>query len=103
MIFFSGKTLAFVVPMLNKILKTGAAKTGAAMKESKVLGIIISPTQELALQTDAVVKQFSAHISHIKTCVFVGGTVLVHDVKFISTEVGDILFTHIALLFIVAT
>ena len=54
--------------MLNKILHTGATLRG-----SKILGIIISPTQELALQTDAVVKQFSTHISHVKTCVFVGG------------------------------
>jgi len=64
----SGKTLAFVVPMLNKILKSGAA-----LKDNKILGIIISPTQELALQTDDVVKRFSTHISQIKTCVFVGG------------------------------
>ena len=54
--------------MLNKILKSGAA-----LKDNKILGIIISPTQELALQTDDVVKRFSTHISQIKTCVFVGG------------------------------
>ena len=64
----SGKTLAFVVPLLNKIIKSGSV-----VKEKRVFGIIISPTQELALQTDAVVKQFSEHIPHVKTCLFVGG------------------------------
>jgi superfamily II DNA/RNA helicase len=65
---FSGKTLAFVVPMINKIIKCCTT-----LKENRILGVIISPTQELALQTDAVVKQFSSQIPHISTCVFVGG------------------------------
>ena len=62
-----------MVPLLNKILKCGPA-----VKEKRVFGIIISPTQELALQTDAVVKQFSEHIPQVKTCLFVGGSSL-HD------------------------
>ena len=73
LLYVSGKTLAFVVPLLNKILKCGPV-----VKEKRVFGIIISPTQELALQTDAVVKQFSEHIPQVKTCLFVGGSSLHH-------------------------
>ena len=55
--------------MLNKILKLDTA-----VKEHEVLGIIISPTQELALQTEDVVKQFAEGIPQMKTILFVGGT-----------------------------
>ena len=64
----SGKTLAFVVPMLNKILKLGTQ-----VRDHQVLGVIISPTQELAIQTDEVVKIFSTKIPEIKTHFLVGG------------------------------
>jgi ATP-dependent RNA helicase DDX54/DBP10 len=45
----SGKTAAFVIPMIEK-LKSHSAKVGAR-------GIILSPSRELALQTLKVVKE----------------------------------------------
>ena len=54
--------------MLNKILKLGNQ-----VKDHQVLGVIISPTQELAIQTDDVVKKFASNIPGIRTHVMVGG------------------------------
>lgn len=47
----SGKTAAFVIPMIEK-LKSHSVRVGAR-------AIILSPTRELALQTFKVVKDFS--------------------------------------------
>lgn len=60
----SGKTAAFVIPMLEK-LKTHSAKVGAR-------AIVLSPSRELALQTLKVVKELGKG-SDLRTILLVGG------------------------------
>ncbi|KAK8208060.1 ATP-dependent RNA helicase dbp10 [Zalaria obscura] len=60
----SGKTAAFVIPMLEK-LRSHSAKVGAR-------GIILSPSRELALQTLKVVKEFGKG-TDLRTILLVGG------------------------------
>ncbi|KAK9455418.1 P-loop containing nucleoside triphosphate hydrolase protein [Dipodascopsis uninucleata] len=60
----SGKTAAFVLPMIEK-LKTHSAKVGAR-------AIILSPSRELALQTIKVVKDFSKG-TDLRSVLLVGG------------------------------
>lgn len=60
----SGKTAAFVVPMIEK-LKTHSAKVGSR-------GIILSPSRELALQTLKVVKELGRG-TDLRTILLVGG------------------------------
>ncbi|KAJ8100730.1 P-loop containing nucleoside triphosphate hydrolase protein [Lipomyces tetrasporus] len=60
----SGKTAAFVLPMIER-LKTHSAKVGAR-------AIILSPSRELALQTLKVVKDFSKG-TDLKSVLLVGG------------------------------
>lgn len=60
----SGKTAAFVIPMIEK-LKTHSAKVGAR-------GVIMSPSRELALQTLKVVKEFGRG-TDLRTILLVGG------------------------------
>jgi ATP-dependent RNA helicase DDX54/DBP10 len=60
----SGKTAAFVIPMIEK-LKTHSAKVGAR-------GIILSPSRELALQTLKVVKELGRG-TDLRTILLVGG------------------------------
>ncbi|KAK9356441.1 P-loop containing nucleoside triphosphate hydrolase protein [Lipomyces doorenjongii] len=60
----SGKTAAFVLPMIEK-LKTHSAKVGSR-------AIILSPSRELALQTLKVVKDFSRG-TDLKSVLLVGG------------------------------
>ncbi|KAK9471358.1 P-loop containing nucleoside triphosphate hydrolase protein [Dipodascopsis tothii] len=60
----SGKTAAFVLPMIEK-LKVHSAKVGAR-------AVIMSPSRELALQTLKVVKDFSRG-TDLKSVLLVGG------------------------------
>ncbi|KAG7004994.1 ATP-dependent RNA helicase dbp10 [Physcia stellaris] len=63
----SGKTAAFVVPMIEK-LKTHSAQVGAR-------ALILSPSRELALQTLKVVKEFGRG-TDLKCVLLVGGDAL---------------------------
>lgn len=60
----SGKTAAFVLPMLDK-LKVHSAKVGAR-------ALILSPSRELALQTLKVIKDFSRG-TDLRSVLLVGG------------------------------
>ncbi|EFN52852.1 hypothetical protein CHLNCDRAFT_26393, partial [Chlorella variabilis] len=60
----SGKTAAFVIPLVER-LKEHSARAGAR-------AVILSPTRELALQTHKVVKELGRH-SNLRTAVLVGG------------------------------
>lgn len=60
----SGKTAAFVIPMIER-LKAHSARVGAR-------AIILSPSRELALQTLKVVKEFGRG-TDLKTVLLVGG------------------------------
>src|SRR5437667_12304861 len=60
----SGKTAAFVIPMIEK-LKTHSAKVGAR-------ALIMSPSRELALQPLKVVKEFGRG-TDLKCVLLVGG------------------------------
>lgn len=60
----SGKTAAFVIPMIEK-LKTHSVKVGAR-------AIVLSPSRELALQTLKVIKEFGKG-TDLRTCLLVGG------------------------------
>merc|ERR1719181_411733 len=59
----TGKTGAFVIPMLEKI----------KIEDTHIQGLIIVPTRELALQTSAVVKDLGSHM-HLQCMVTTGGT-----------------------------
>ncbi|KAJ3111396.1 ATP-dependent RNA helicase ddx54 [Physocladia obscura] len=60
----SGKTAAFLIPLLER-LKTHSAKVGAR-------GLILSPSRELALQTLRFIKDIGKH-TDLRACMLVGG------------------------------
>ncbi|KAF2719087.1 DEAD-domain-containing protein [Polychaeton citri CBS 116435] len=60
----SGKTAAFVMPMIER-LKSHSAKVGAR-------AVVLSPSRELALQTLKVVKEM-ARGTDLRACLLVGG------------------------------
>ncbi|KAI8362840.1 P-loop containing nucleoside triphosphate hydrolase protein [Mortierella sp. GBAus27b] len=60
----SGKTAAFLIPMLEK-LKSHSAKVGAR-------AVILSPSRELAMQTQKVCKELGKHMD-LRSCNLVGG------------------------------
>jgi ATP-dependent RNA helicase DDX54/DBP10 len=73
----SGKTAAFVVPMIEK-LKSHSAKVGAR-------ALILSPSRELALQTLKVVKELGRG-TDLKCVLLVGGDSLEEQFSFMSAN-----------------
>jgi ATP-dependent RNA helicase DDX54/DBP10 len=71
----SGKTAAFVIPMIEK-LKVHSAKVGAR-------ALILSPSRELALQTLKVVKEFGRG-TDLKCVLLVGGDSLEDQFGFMA-------------------
>ncbi len=58
----TGKTLAFGIPMIQRI----------AQSEGKIIGLIILPTRELALQVDQSLKKIGSSIG-LRTAILIGG------------------------------
>jgi superfamily II DNA/RNA helicase len=64
----SGKTAAFVLPMLEQLDRSHARLAGT------VRGLIVAPTRELAEQTGQAIARYARHLAHPpRTCVAVGG------------------------------
>ena len=81
----SGKTAAFLLPILNQIFENGPPKTfpparpGAKVKQYP-LALILSPTRELALQIYDEACKF-AYRSRVRPCVVYGGADPVQQMK----------------------
>ncbi|OBZ81260.1 ATP-dependent RNA helicase dbp10, partial [Choanephora cucurbitarum] len=73
----SGKTAAFLIPMLER-LKTHSAKTGAR-------GLVLSPSRELALQTQKVCKELMKYTDLRSGCI-VGGDSLDEQFEMIASN-----------------
>ncbi len=67
----SGKTVAFVLPILQRLLKERAEDH--ARKEPSVKAIIMVPTRELAAQVETAVRDL-ARFSPVKCALIIGGT-----------------------------
>ncbi|KAH8148107.1 uncharacterized protein LAJ45_07871 [Morchella importuna] len=80
----SGKTAAFVIPMIEK-LKAHSVKVGAR-------AIILSPSRELALQTLKVVKELSRG-TDLKACLLVGGDSLEDQFGFMASNPDIVIAT----------
>ncbi len=65
----TGKTAAFVIPMLEK----------CNTQVNAIQGLILVPTRELALQTSAIVKDLGKHMN-VQCMVSTGGTSLREDI-----------------------
>jgi len=88
----SGKTAAFVIPMIER-LRAHSARVGAR-------AVIMSPSRELALQTLKVVKEFGKG-TDLKTVLLVGGDSLEDQFGLMTTNPDIIIatpgrFLHIA-------
>ncbi|KAF3767588.1 hypothetical protein M406DRAFT_39706 [Cryphonectria parasitica EP155] len=80
----SGKTAAFVIPMIER-LKAHSAKVG-------VRALIMSPSRELALQTLKVVKEFGKG-TDLKSVLLVGGDSLEEQFGFMTTNPDIVIAT----------
>ena len=72
----SGKTAAFLLPIIHRLLESGVAGGMAEMPQQPSC-VIVAPTRELAIQIEQEAKKF-CHQSVIKTAIAYGG-VSVHS------------------------
>lgn len=56
----SGKTLSFVVPLVNKLLSLMEDNQLEGLQNNQVLALLLAPSRELAIQTFKVVDQFKS-------------------------------------------
>jgi ATP-dependent RNA helicase DDX54/DBP10 len=80
----SGKTAAFVIPMIEK-LRAHSAKVGAR-------ALILSPSRELAIQTLKVVKEFGKG-TDLKSVLLVGGDSLEEQFGFMAANPDVVIAT----------
>lgn len=78
----TGKTAAFVIPVLEKVLK----------ERNQIQAIILVPTRELALQTSQVCKSLGKHLG-LQIMVTTGGTSLKDDILRLGQAVHIIVAT----------
>ncbi|KPI93385.1 Putative ATP-dependent RNA helicase Pl10 [Papilio xuthus] len=70
----SGKTAAFLVPILNQIYEAGPVKQGSYNRRKQYpLGLVLAPTRELATQIYDEARKF-AYRSRVRPCVVYGGS-----------------------------
>jgi ATP-dependent RNA helicase DDX55/SPB4 len=90
----SGKTLAYLVPAFEMFQQPNNAKTIRASKRH-VLGMIILPTRELALQVSDIARKFAACVKRVAELevviqVFIGGRLLEVDEQAYNDEGGNL-------------
>ncbi|KAK6190616.1 hypothetical protein SNE40_002443 [Patella caerulea] len=77
----SGKTLAFVIPLLQMLLRRELP-----LKKHEIGGIILTPTRELAIQIDEVLKHFLKHVNQFQSVLFIGGSDVNADIENFKTN-----------------
>jgi len=74
----TGKTAAFVLPLLARVLKIGGKR-----EKKSVQSLILAPTRELASQIETTVKSFIEG-SHLRVRLVVGGVSIAGQIKRLS-------------------
>ena len=83
----SGKTAAFLVPILNRIYETGPAPGAANQRpgygrrtKQYPLALVLAPTRELATQIFDEARKFS-YRSRVRPCVVYGGASVAEQMR----------------------
>lgn len=69
----SGKTLAYLIPIMNRLSIDFPKDTNPIKRELGPLVIIVSPTRELCVQIETILKEFRKTIPHIAVGTLLGG------------------------------
>ena len=83
----TGKTAAFVLPLLNRI-----AENGAKTKRKTCTTLIVTPTRELAAQIADSVRTYGRHVTH-SVAVVVGGVGAAPQVRALARGVDILVAT----------
>jgi ATP-dependent RNA helicase RhlE len=71
----SGKTAAFVLPIIREIMMAGDKR-----QHNSTRALILVPTRELAVQIDEAIRMFAKH-THLSTCLVLGGMSRFQQIK----------------------
>jgi ATP-dependent RNA helicase RhlE len=86
----TGKTAAFALPMLQKLLPFASTSTSPA--RHAVRALILVPTRELAIQVEESVKAYAKH-SHLRSLVVFGGVDIKTQTPFLKKGVEILVAT----------
>ncbi|HIO92453.1 MAG TPA: DEAD/DEAH box helicase [Leucothrix mucor] len=90
----SGKTAAFVLPVLNALTQTVYGKSSESVRPQQVRVLILVPTRELAIQIGQEITRFSAHIEPPVKCLSIyGGVKIEQPVKALRGGVDFVVAT----------
>ncbi len=78
----TGKTLAFGIPMIQRI----------AQSQSKIKGLVVLPTRELALQVNETLKKIGGNLG-LKTAILIGGESMNRQIKMLQSQPHIIIAT----------
>ena len=67
----TGKTAAFVLPVLQRLVTTSSAPSGGAV--AAIRALVLAPTRELAVQIDEVFAACGRHVPTVRHAVVFGG------------------------------
>lgn len=79
----TGKTLAFLIPSLEKMLQAGEVR-GRGGSNKPISTVILSPTRELAMQIDKEAQLLLSFAPALRTLCLVGGTNMKKDVRLLN-------------------
>lgn len=82
----SGKTAAFAIPVIQKILNSKATAT-----EQKISGIILAPSKELSHQIKKVIEQLTVKCALVVRCIDLSPTMELSAQKHMLSEKPDII------------
>jgi superfamily II DNA/RNA helicase len=86
----TGKTAAFALPMLQKLLPLASSSTSPA--KHPVRALILVPTRELAIQVEESVKTYAKH-THLRSLVVFGGVDIKTQTPHLKTGVEILVAT----------
>jgi ATP-dependent RNA helicase RhlE len=72
----TGKTAAFVLPILHRLVTTPAAEGSTGVR-----ALVLTPTRELAIQIEESVRTYGAHLPAITSAIVYGGVPLAAQVS----------------------
>ena len=90
----SGKTAAFVLPVLNALTQLTYGKSTEPARPHQVRALILVPTRELAIQIGQEITKFSEHIEpHVKCLSVYGGVKIEQPTKAVRGGVDFVVAT----------
>ncbi|KAL3917337.1 MAG: hypothetical protein SGILL_004761, partial [Bacillariaceae sp.] len=89
----SGKTAAFLIPLLESLLANQPTDTSPGAVRGGVRGVVLSPTRELSLQTLRVLRKLSHFMEYIRSIGIHGGEGMERQFDELSTKPDVIVAT----------